>query len=91
MRLYIKTLPRRSDTIDAEWADTISDIKQKISDKMGIPTWIMILIFAGKVLEDERTFVDCLLSKESTLHLIEAITRVVVISVMLITFILYLN
>ena len=61
----------RTLTLTVEPQDTIQTIKEKIQKIGGISVYFQRLIFAGKVLEDDKALYEYNIQKESTIHLIE--------------------
>ena len=73
-KVFVKTLIGRTITLEVGPSDTIEKLKQMIQDKEGWLKHDQSLVFAGKHLEDGRTFSDYNIRKESTLHLVLRIT-----------------
>ena len=70
MQIFIVTPEGKTITFEVSASDTISSLKAKIQDKQGISPEHQRLIFGGKQLEDEYTFSQYNIIKNSSLHMI---------------------
>ncbi|KAK1401940.1 Ubiquitin [Heracleum sosnowskyi] len=70
MRICVKDLTGKTITLDVGTSDTIGVVKARIQGREGTPPQLQKLIFAGKVLEDDRTLDDYNIKGDSTLFLI---------------------
>lgn len=69
-KIYVKTKRTGEEIIlNVVTSDTISQIKQNIQDRKGIPLNHQRLIFTDRQLYDEYTLLDYNIEDESTLHL----------------------
>ena len=66
----VKALNGSTNTLEVDQADTVESVKEKISDKQGIPADQQRLIFNGKQLEDGHTLRDYNVEDGSNIHLV---------------------
>ncbi len=68
--IYVKTFTEEHILFNVSQEDTISVLKNKIFNAKAIPVGKQTLMFAGRTLEDDKTFYDCGVQIDSTIHLI---------------------
>ncbi|KAL3692301.1 hypothetical protein R1sor_005952 [Riccia sorocarpa] len=68
MQIFIKTLTRRTITLEVERSDTIHEIKIKIRERESIAPSQQRLLFAGKQLEDAWTLADYNIHNQLVVH-----------------------
>ena len=70
MRIYLKTLTGHVYDFEVDPNETIYDLKQKIQEKVGIPPDQQRLAYAGKQLEEDKTFLDYNIPNDSNIHMV---------------------
>ena len=80
MKLTFKDLKQQKFVIEAEPAETIGQVKEKISSEKGWEAGLQKLIYSGKILQDantvesynieEKGFIVCMVSKVCYLQLL---------------------
>ena len=70
MQIFVKSLKSKIISFDINLCDTISKIKEEIQAREAIPIKQQRLVFSGKQLEDNKTFDNYNIKKESTLQLL---------------------
>lgn len=70
MQIFVRNFDGGIITLEVETSDTIENVKQKILDKVGMPTQEQTIAFGGIILEDGGTLADYNVEKEATLLLL---------------------
>ena len=70
MQIFIKTLTEKTITVEVKKHDTILKVKKKIKEKEEFKIEEQRLIFAGKLLENDKYVEYYNIQKESTIHLV---------------------
>ena len=70
MQIFVKTLTGKTITLEVNDTDTIQSVKEKITQREGIPAEQQRLIFEGKELEPAYTLADYDIQAESVIQLV---------------------
>ena len=71
MQIFVKTLAGNIITLEVSGTDTIANVKQKITDKEGIPVNQQRLVHDDKQLEDDdKTLDECGIKRENTIYIV---------------------
>jgi ubiquitin len=70
MQIFVKTMTGKSIAFEVEAEDTVTMLKDKISEKEGVPGDQQRLIYNGKQLDEESTLKAYDIQKDSTIMLV---------------------
>ncbi|PHH67245.1 hypothetical protein CDD81_3014 [Ophiocordyceps australis] len=73
MLIKVRTLTGKEIELDIEMDYKVSQIKEKVEEKEGIPPVQQRLIFGGKQMADDKTAQEYSLQAGDTLHLVLAL------------------
>ena len=69
-QISVKLITGKTLTLDVTGTDTVTQLKGKIQDKEGIPSYKQRLIYQGRSLEDGAQLRHCMILPDDVLHLI---------------------
>ncbi|KAG9041952.1 hypothetical protein FS837_011544 [Tulasnella sp. UAMH 9824] len=69
LSITVKTLQQKQFKVDAEPSDTVAQLKEKIEAINGAPVANQKLVYAGKILSDEKTVGECNIKEKDFLVL----------------------
>ncbi|KAJ5075342.1 polyubiquitin [Anaeramoeba ignava] len=81
MLIYIRSLTGQIITLEVELSDTIKEIKEKVGEKQDWDPDCLLLIFAGKFLENGKTLNDYNIRNECNIHAIQFLDKIVYITI----------
>ena len=69
MKIYVRTLTNQTYTVETSQQDSIRTLKDQIWEIMGIPSWIHVLVYSGRILSNQSaSLYDYNIITESTLN-----------------------
>lgn len=69
-QMFIKELTGKTHSLDVYYSTTISEIKELLGEREGLPPFTLTIVFAGKQLSDESTLSSIGAGRKSTFHMI---------------------
>lgn len=69
MLVFVKTLTGKTITLDVNTSDSVSEVKNYIHNKEGIPSNIQTLFFSNKILDNEQFLTNYNIMPEDVLQL----------------------
>ncbi|PON94798.1 Ubiquitin, partial [Trema orientale] len=70
IQIFVRTWSGKTVTLQVTRSNTIDEVKEKLFCKVGMPTRRHSLMFAGKILEENRNLSSYNVHKHSTLHML---------------------